>query len=66
MATWRLLRPSNISVVGPHNEFAGAGSSTVPDEINVQVPMKHYFSETFERKKFYGGFVGKGDLNYDS
>ena len=37
---------------------------TVPDGRDVQVPVKHEFSETFERDKFDGKFFVKGDLHY--
>ena len=60
---WRLLRQTNIAVVEPQNELAGARAPTVPDESDVQVLMKHEFSETFERDKFDGKFVHKGELH---
>ena len=60
-ATWRLLRPIDTPVVEPQNEFTGARAPTVPDDSDVQVPVKHDFSEAFERNKFDGKFVGKGE-----
>ena len=57
--TWSLLRPINTAVVEPHNEFTGAGEPTVPNYSDIQVPVKHDFSETFERKKFDGNFLIK-------
>ena len=53
-AMWRSLMPINTPVVDPHNGFAGARESTVPDESYIQVTVKHDFSETFEREKFNG------------
>ena len=35
-----------------------------PDESGVQAPVEHDFSEIFERDKFDGKFVGKGELHY--
>ena len=62
--TWRFLRPINIAVVYPRNEFSGARSPRVPYDSEVQVLVKHDFSETFERDTFDGEFVGKGGLYY--
>ena len=62
--TWRFLRPIDTSVVDPQNEFTWARSKTVPDDSDVRVPVKHDFSETFERDNFDGKFVGKGELHY--
>ena len=31
--------------------------------VVLQVPGKHEFSEKFERERFCGGFVGKGELH---
>ena len=46
---WRSLRPIDTPVVEPQNEFAGARSPTVPDDSDVQVPVKHDFSGPFFR-----------------
>ena len=59
--TWRSLRPIDTPVVEPQNEFAGARSPTVPDDSDVQVPVNHEFSETFQSKEFDGKSVGKGE-----
>ena len=64
MATWRLLRPIDTSAVYPQNEFTGAREPTFPDDSGVQVPVKHDFSEIFEREKFDGKFVDEGVLHY--
>ena len=37
---------------------------TSPDESYEQAPVKHDFSETFERDKSDCKFVGKGELHY--
>ena len=54
--TCRLLRPINTAVVEPQKKFAGAWAPTVPYDSDVEVPVKHDFSETFEREKFDGFF----------
>ena len=53
-AMWRSLRPIDTPVVEPQNKFAVARAPTVPDGIEVQVPVKHEFIETSEREKFNG------------
>ena len=44
---WHLIRPIDTAVAEPHNLFAEARATTVPDDNNVQVPVKHDYSETF-------------------
>ena len=61
---WHLFRPIDIDVVEPQNEFSRSREITAPYEIDVQVPVKHDFSETFERDKFDGKCFGKGELYY--
>ena len=61
---WHLLTPIDTDVVDPHNEFSRSRAITSPYDIDVQVPAKHDFSETFERDKIDGKFVGKGELHY--
>ena len=63
MEMWRSLRPINTPVMEPHNEFSEVREPTVTDESDVQVPVKHEFSDIFEREKLYGKSVGKGELN---
>ena len=63
-ATWRWVVMINTDVVDPQNEFSGYMSLTVPYGSDVQVPVKHEFSETFERDKFDEKFIGKGELHY--
>ena len=46
-AMWRLLRPIETPVVEPQNEFTVARAPTVSDDSEVQVPVKHNFSDTF-------------------
>ena len=60
---WHTLIPIDTPVMEPQNEFTGAGAPTVPDDSDVQVPVKHYFSNTFERDESDGKFVGNGGLN---
>ena len=49
-------------MVDPHNEFKVSRAPTVTYDSEVQVQVKNYFSETFEREKFDGKTVGKGEL----
>ena len=56
---WRLLRPIDTAMVDSQNEFKEAREPTVPYESDVQVPVKHDFSETFYREKFDGFFLEK-------
>ena len=49
-ATWNLLRPIDTPVMGHQNKFSVARAPTVPDESEVQVPLNHDFSDTFERE----------------
>ena len=42
----------------------GLGHQKFLDNSDLQVSMKHEFSETFERNKFDLKFVGKGYLHY--
>ena len=51
--TWSLLGPIDTAVVEPQNEFAGARAPTVPDDSEVQMPVKHDFSEIFAREIFF-------------
>ena len=46
-AIWRLLRPINTVVVDPQNKITGVQSPTTTYNSDVQVPVKHDFSETF-------------------
>ena len=59
--TWHLLIPIDIEVMKPCIEFTGARKPTVPDNSYVQVPLNYNFIEIFERNKFDGKFVGKGE-----
>ena len=63
-ATWRLLRPIDTPAVEPQNEFTGDRAPSVPYYSDVQVPVKHDFSNTFERDKFDGRFLGKFELHH--
>ena len=56
----------NTSVVDPQIEFAGAKEPSLTDDSDVQVLVKHDFSDTFERGKSDGKFVGEGELHYNS
>ena len=42
-------------MVEPQNEFTVARAPIVPDESEVQFPVKHEFNEIFEKEQFYGG-----------
>ena len=44
---WSVLRPIETSVVDTYNEVSAAMAPTVPHESEVQVPLKHDFSEIF-------------------
>ena len=46
----------NTSVVDPQIEFAGAKEPSLTDDSDVQVLVKHDFSDTFD-----GKFVGKSE-----
>ena len=48
-------------MVEPNNEFPGSRSPTVPDDSDIQVPVKHELSDIFESDKFDGGFFGNGE-----
>ena len=61
---WCFLRPIDISVIEPQNEFTGDRAPSVPYYSDVQVPVKHDFSNTFERDKFDGRFLGKFELHH--
>ena len=50
-------------MVEPQNEFTVARAPIVPDESEVQLPVKHEFSEIFEKEQFYGGKVVKGEFH---
>ena len=52
--TCRSLRLIKTPVVEPQNEFAAARAPKVTDDSEVQVPVKHEFSEKFEREKLNG------------
>ena len=41
MVMWILLIPINIDLLDPHKILSGARAPTVPDESEVQVPVKH-------------------------
>ena len=58
-----LIRPIDTPVVEPHNEFTESRLPKVPDDSEVQVPVKHDFSETFEREEYNRKTVGKGELH---
>ena len=51
-------------MVETQNLFVGDRAPTVLENSGVQVPVKHDFSEIFESEKFYGKFVGKGEVHY--
>ena len=63
MTTWLSLIPIKTSVVEPQNEFTVDRAPIVPDESEVQFPVKHEFSEIFEREQFDGGKVGKDEFH---
>ena len=50
-------------MVEPQNEFTVARAPIVPDESEVQLPVKHEFSEIFGREKFDGGKVGTSEFH---
>ena len=56
---WRLLRPIDIYVVEPHNEFTGNTALIVPYYGGVYVPVKHEVNNTIERDKSDGDFMVK-------
>jgi hypothetical protein len=53
-ARWRTLETQTEEVPEPHNRFPGARAPTVPEEDALHVPVKHNFSETFDREPFTG------------
>ena len=57
---WRLLRKIDTPVVDHQNKFAVARAKTLPDDSEAQVPVKHAFSETYEREQICGKSFGKG------
>ena len=61
--TCSLLRLINTAVVELQNELTGSRSPTVPDDSFIHVPMKHDFSEAFERENFDDNIFGKGELH---
>ena len=63
-ATCHLLRQINTVVLDPHDKLTGDRGPTVPDDSVVQVPVKHDFSEIFERGNFDGKCIGNGELHY--
>ena len=50
-------------VVEFQDEFTSYTSTTVPYDSGVQVSVKHNFSKTFDRGKFYEETVGKGEFH---
>ena len=50
-------------MVEPQNEFTVTRAPIVPDESEVQFPVKHEFSDIFEREKFDGEKFGKGEFH---
>ena len=50
-------------MVDPQNEFAVDRSPSVTYDSEVKVPVKHEFSETFEREQLDGKTVGKGEFH---
>ena len=60
---WCALRPTKTTVVEPQNKFAADRAPIVPDNSEVHVPVKHYFSETFGREKFVETTFAKGEFN---
>ena len=61
MAMWSFLRPIDKPAVQTQNTFSRYKAPTDSYDIDVQVPVKHDFSETFQRDRFDGRFVGKGE-----
>ena len=64
MAMRSLLIPINTALLEPKKNLSGNRAPTIPDDSKVQVPVKHDLREVFERDKFDGKFVGKGELHY--
>ena len=60
---WRSLRRIETPVVEPYNKLVVSRATTFPYSSEVLVPVKHDFSETFEREKLDGKTVGKGELH---
>ena len=50
-------------MVEPYNKLVVSRATTFPYSSEVLVPVKHDFSETFEREKLDGKTVGKGELH---
>ena len=48
---WCSLGPIVAPMVKTQNKFTGVRAQTIPDESDVQVPVQHDFSVTFERNK---------------
>ena len=46
-------------MVDPHYELSGARAPTVPSDRDVQMSVKHDFSDTFEGEKFMGNVLVK-------
>ena len=57
MLAWPFLIPINKPVVDRQNEFSVARTPKIPDYSEVQFVVKNDFSETFQRKKFYGEYL---------
>ena len=53
-AYWRQLNPSDIVVEPINLAFQLARSRTVPENETGSIPIKHNFSETFQRNTFLG------------
>ena len=58
-ATWRSLRPIDTTAVEPQNGFSVARVTTVPDNSEMQITVKHDFSETFDRENIVGKQLAK-------
>ena len=50
-------------MVDNYNEFTGDREPALSDDSDVHVTVKHDFSETFERDKLDGKYIGKGELH---
>ena len=59
ISMWHSLILIETPVVEPQNYFTVYRTPTVPDDSELQVPVNHEFSETFERETLDGKTVGK-------
>ena len=58
---WCALKPDVSPKIEPDNDFKFR-ALVVPDNAQTQIPIKHNFSQTFERDEFDGRVMNKSEI----